>query len=380
MRKKLILITNIISPYRIPLFNHLGKIKGIDFKVIFLAENEVNRIWRIYKEEINFSYKILNSFCFYIQSKEMPIYFSWGLWKELRRFKPDAICICGYHYLITIEALFYAKLMNIPITLWTGSHLFSGFVKNLLTEFYKRTIIPKFDSYITYGKAAKEQIIYYGANLEKIVVGCNTVDVKWFMNESKRIGKNEIREMKKKYPAKNILYVGNFIPRKGVLNLIKAFCRLQMNNVGLILVGDGVERLVYLEYIRKHQIKNVFFEGFVQKEEIVKYYKLADVFVLPSFNEVWGLVVNEAMACGLPVISSNRAGVTRDLVKDGVNGYSFNPNNVDELVEKLKFILSNDGLREQMGVKSVEIIKDKTPQNYANKILEAVEYRLQENL
>lgn len=86
------------------------------------------------------------------------------------------------------------------------------------------------------------------------------------------------------------------------------------------------------------------------------------------------------MACGLPVISSTHAGVTRDLVKDGINGYSFNPHNVDELIEKLKFILGNDELRERMGVKSVEIIKDKTPQNYANKILETVEYGLQENL
>jgi len=378
--QRLILITNIISPSRIPVFNYLGETKGVDFKVILLAETGSNRKWKVCKDKIDFSYKILRSFCFFIQSKEMPIYFSWGLRKELRRFKPDAICICGYHYLIAIEALFYAKLMNIPITLWAGSHLLSGFVKNPLTEFYKRIVIPKFDSYITYGTAAKEQIIYYGANPEKIVVGCNTVDVEWFMNESNRIGKNKVREMKREYPSKNILYVGNFIPRKGVLNLIKVFCRLKMNNVGLILVGDGIEKSLYLEYIRKHQIKNVFFEGFVHKEDIVKYYRLTDVFVLPSINEEWGLVVNEAMACGLPVISSNRAGVTRDLVEDSINGYSFNPNNIDELTKKLKFILSNDELREQMGVKSVEIIEDKTPQNYANKILEAVKYGLQENL
>lgn len=377
---RLLLITNIISPYRIPVFNYLGKVEDLDFKVIFLTETENNRKWKVYKKEINFKYKTLKGFSFYIQSKEMPIYFNWGLWKELRRFKPDAICICGYHYLATIEALIYAKLNNIPITLWAGSHLLSGFIKNPLSNLYKKMIISRFNSYVTYGTAAKEQIIRYGANPEKIFVGCNSVDVKWFIRKSQEFKEDEIKEMKKRYPPKNILYVGNFIAHKGVLNLIKAFQKLNMDNVGLILVGDGIEKSVYLKYIKEHQIKNVFFEGFVQKEDIVKYYKTADVFVLPSFNEVWGLVVNEAMACGLPVISSKLAGVTQDLVKDGINGYGFDPNSIDELAKKLKFILTNEELTKQMGVKSLEIIKDKTPKNYSEKILEAVRYGLQKNI
>ena len=372
MRKKLILITNIISPYSISLFNHLGKMEELDFKVIFLAETESNRRWRIYKDEISFEYKILKNTCFFIQTREMPIYFNWGLWRELKKVKPDAICVCGYHYLATIEALIYAKVNDIPITLWAGSHLLSGFVKNPLTDLYKKMIIPKFDSYVTYGTAARGQIIYYGAKPGKIIVGCNTVDVEWFMKKSGVIEEDEMREMREKYPPKNILYVGNFITHKGVLNLIKAFYNLKMNNVGLILVGDGIEKDAYLKYIREHRIKNVFFEGFVQKKDIVKYYKLADVFVLPSFNEVWGLVVNEAMACGLPILSSIYAGVTRDLVRDGINGYSFDPNNIVELTERLKELLLDDEKRIKMGKKSLEIIKDKTPQKYAESILKAI--------
>ena len=248
----------------------------------------------------------------------------------------------------------------------------SGFVKNPLSNLYKKMIIPRFNSYVTYGTAAKKQIIYYGVNSEKTIVGCNTVDIRWFIRKSQEIREYKIKEMKKRYPAKNILYVGNFIAHKGVLNLMKAFQKVNMDNVGLILVGDGIEKALYLKYIKEHQIKNIFFEGFVQKEDIVKYYKLVDVFVLPSFNEVWGLVVNEAMACGLPVISSKLAGVTQDLVKDGINGYSFDPNNVSELTEKLKFILSNDELRERMRSSSVKIAKDKTAEDYADKILEAV--------
>ena len=372
MRKKLILIMNIISPYRIPVFNHLAKDGDRDFMVIFLAGTEGSRHWKIYKEEIKFDYKILKNLHFYIQSKEMPIYFNRGLWGELKKFRPEAICVCGYHYLVTVEALIYAKLTGTKITLWAGSHLLSGFLKNPLTDFYKKMIIPRFDFYITYGAAAKQQIIHYGADPGKIIVGCNTVDIEWFMNKCKEIRNNEISQMRKKYPSKNILYVGEFIERKAVINLIAAFEKLGIDNVGLILVGKGKEKDKYSKYIKGHNVKNVFFEGFVQKEDIVKYYKLTDVFVLPSFNEVWGLVVNEAMACGIPVISSKYAGVTRDLVQDGVNGYSFHPANIDELTQRLRELMLDDEKRIQMGKKSLEIIRNKTPQRYAESILKAV--------
>jgi len=84
-------------------------------------------------------------------------------------------------------------------------------------------------------------------------------------------------------------------------------------------------------------------------------------------------VVNEAMACGLPVISSKLAGVTQDLVKDGINGYSFDPNNIDELTRELKELLLKDRKRIEMGRKSLEIIKDKTPEKYAESILKAID-------
>ena len=374
MTKRVVLINNILGPLRFPIYNILSQAKGINLLVFFLAKTDPNRRWDIPYEEIHFNYKLLPGINFLIEHIEMPIYFNWGLMKELKFFQPDIICIVGYHYLASIIVLLYAKLTKTKIVLWSGSHLLSGFIKNPLIDFYKKTIVPKFDSYITYGTAAKEQIIHYGAKPERIIVSCNTIDVEWFIKKSQEVQQgNELKEIKKKYRARNILYVGSFVARKGVFNLIKAFYRLNMYNVGLILIGDGIEKSIYLEYIKEHQIKNVFFEGFVQKENIVRYYGLADVFVLPSSNEVWGLVVNEAMACGLPVISSKLAGVTRDLVKDGKNGFSFNPNDIDELTQKLRELILNDKERVEMGKKSLEIIKDKTPQEYAKSILKAIE-------
>jgi glycosyltransferase involved in cell wall biosynthesis len=371
--KKVLLIHNIVSPCLIPVFNHLAKVKDIDFKIIFLASTDSNRAWNIPIKDIEFNYKILKNLHFYIQSKELPLYFHWGLWSELREFKPDIVCMCGYQFFAAIEALIYAKISRVPITLWAGSHLLSGHIKNCLTDFYKSFFIPKFSTYITYGTACREQLINYGANPDKIIVGCNTVDIKWFMKKSQEISEEQIKELKKSYCNKNILYVGEFVERKGVINLIKAFEKLNQNDIGLVLVGKGKEKDKYIKYININRIKNVFIENFVQKDEIVKYYRLADIFVLPSFNEVWGLVVNEAMACGLPVISSIFAGATRDLVKEGINGFSFDPYNIDDLANKIINLLNDDKKREQMGKSSIDIIRDITPAKYAQDILSAIE-------
>ncbi|MBU3956518.1 glycosyltransferase family 4 protein [bacterium] len=369
---KLIVITNIIAPNRIPIFNNLAKTKDIELKVIFFSENDPHRKWKVYKNDIDFNYEILKCLHFFFRAIETPVYLHWGLWRALKKYKPDAICVIGYHHMAAWESLLYGKLNNTKIILWGGSHLLSGFIKNFLTELYKKIIVPKFDSYVTYGTSAREQLAHYGAQYKKIVVGCNTVDIEWFMAKSRQISEVKRKDFKERFSAKNVLYVGDFMSRKGVFNLIKAFEKLNNKNVGLILVGDGPEKSKYLEYINSHKICNIFFEGFIHKENIIKYYKIADIFVLPSFNEVWGLVVNEAMACGLPILSSVFAGATRDIVKDGVNGYSFDPNNIDELTVKLRDLLTDDKKRIEMGQKSIEIIKYKTPAFYAEKIAEAI--------
>ena len=95
------------------------------------------------------------------------------------------------------------------------------------------------------------------------------------------------------------------------------------------------------EFYKEKNIENAFFEGFKQQEELVKYYALADIFILPSFEEVWGLVVNEALASGLYVLSSKYAGASYDLIKEGWNGEIFNPNNIGEIIDLIKRVKKN---------------------------------------
>ncbi len=145
------------------------------------------------------------------------------------------------------------------------------------------------------------------------------------------------------------------------------------NDWGLIIVGDGPQRREIEGFIRENNLeKDVYLAGGMLWKEVPKYYAIANVFILPSLSEPWGLVVNEAMVCGLPVIVSKKAGAYWDLVKEGENGFGFEPTNSEELKAiMLKFINREVDIK-KMGEKSKEIIKDYTPENAVMRMLNAV--------
>lgn len=123
---------------------------------------------------------------------------------------------------------------------------------------------------------------------------------------------------------------------------------LRNPDIGFIIVGGGLEEGNLKVFCKEYKLRNVFFEGFQQQEMLPEYYALADIFILPSFEEVWGLVVNEALASGLYVLSSKFAGASYDLIKERWNGEIFDPNKVGEIVDLIKRVKENiEDIRER---------------------------------
>ncbi|MGC8979482.1 glycosyltransferase family 4 protein [Caldisericum sp.] len=188
-------------------------------------------------------------------------------------------------------------------------------------------------------------------------------------------------ELKKQYGFNkyNFIYVGRLSPEKNLITLLKAFDNIIKNEKeskdwGLIIVGDGPQRKELEEFVEKYNLKNyVFFVGGKSWKEVVEYYTLADVFILPSLSEPWGLVVNEAMICGLPVIVSKSAGSYWDLLKEGINGFGFDPLNQKELENIMLKFISGEVNMKKMGEASKEIIKEYTPENAARQMLKGIE-------
>lgn len=330
---KVLLITNIIPPYRIPLYKYIYQAEHFDLKLIALAENEANREWQIAKDQIILNYEVLPGIHKFIRSREITIHLNWGLWKAILRYKPDIVITSGYDMLAYWAAFLYCKLFKKKYILWNGSTLLSAGRINGFIGKIKQMIIRGADRYIAYGKKAAEYLTHMGASKEYIHVRINTVDMNLFRKKAKELHQDKnIRKKRSRYPKLLMLYVGQLINRKGIFQLLKALNELRDPNVGLLIVGSGPQGGELKQFCKDQKLENVYFEGFQQQEALLRYYALADVLILPSFKEVWGLVVNEALASGIYVLCSKYAGAAYDLIKEGWNGILFNPHSIEELI------------------------------------------------
>jgi len=373
-KKKVALLTTIIAPYRIPCFNKVAESDGFDFDVFFYAENTKNREWKIYKEKIKFNYIVLKGLHFDFRN-ERTIHLNFGLFSHLLRKKYDLIVIGEYKQPTAWEAFIFSKLLRTKIFLFGESTLRDKRSGNRVYENLKRFLIKNSYGFLPAGKAAAEYFRYLGAPPERIFVAPFPANHDYFRKESLKLKsyKKELK-IKKGYSNITILFSGRFVYRKGILFLLKAYAKLkeEHQNICLVLLGDGPEKEKYENYCKENKIDNVFFEGFIQQEDLPQYYASADIFVLPSLSDPWGLVINEAMAFGLPIISTNTAGATYDLVKDGINGFVVRAGEATDLYRALKILCDNQALREKMGKESLKIIEKHTPEKWAQSFIYAV--------
>ena len=157
--------------------------------------------------------------------------------------------------------------------------------------------------------------------------------------------------------------VGQFIHRKGFDVLLNAWSKCD-KEYELYIIGAAPTK-EYLDIKEKLHMENVHFEGFKTKEELKCYYKAADLFVFPTREDIWGLVVNEAMAHGLPVITTDKCVAGLELIKDGENGYIVPVENPDELAMRINELLSDDWLQEKMAKNNLQKIRRYTVEDMA---------------
>lgn len=360
-KTKIMLIHNIITPYIIPLFNRLASMPQIDLYVYFMAASEKNRKW-IPELGSQFKYKVLPGFSLNFFAKDLFSYhINLSIIWELIRNHYDIILSAGYASFTNQIAFFYSKICKKPFILWSGSTINEPSSLRKVSLPLVKFIVRHSDALIAYGTRAKDYLIHLGASPERIFVAYNTVDVDFLGQQSSKL-KIKKKELKDELGIRNkaiVLYVGQLVERKGVKYLLKAYAQLKGEfDVALLIVGDGIQKNELEDLCAKEDIQDAFFVGYKQLEELPAYYAASDIFVLPSTEEVWGLVLNEAMACGLPVITTDKVGASVDLIKEGVNGYVVEAKNVERLYQAMKKILSNPELKQSMGNKSQQIIND----------------------
>jgi glycosyltransferase involved in cell wall biosynthesis len=372
MKHRLVIITEIIAPYRIPVFNALAQHPAIDLKVIFLAKTDPStRQWRVYAEEIEFPYEVLPSWR--TRLKKYNLLLNKKVTRSLRKANPDVIICGGYNYLASWQALRWAKRDRVPFLLWCESTANDHRGGHRVVESLKRNFFDKCDGCIVPGTASAEYARQMGVSSEHIFMAPNAVDNDLFAFHANDVRQNALRvRADLNLPAQYFLFAGRLVKSKGIFELWEAYGSLNENlrsQFGLVFVGDGPLRLELETIAKSISPGTIHFAGFVQRDELARYYGLADCLVFPTHSDPWGLVVNEAMACGLPVICGQTVGCAADLVK--TNGRLVDSRNVDELAHAMQEIAADADLRRQMSRESLRIIRNYSPQICASGIAEA---------
>jgi 1,2-diacylglycerol 3-alpha-glucosyltransferase len=373
MKRRLVILTEIISPYRIPLFNQLAADEDTELHVIFLAETDPKlRQWRVYKEEIRFSYEVLPSWR--TRWGRHNVLLNRGVPRALSAARPDALLCGGYNYVASWQALRWARKQHVPFLLWSESNLQDARRSRRLTEFLKRKFLTMCNAFVVPGKSAAEYLRSHDIPESLIFVAPNAID-----NERFAAGAAVAREnaaalrLRLGLPECYFLFVGRLVPEKGVFDLLSAYAKLKTcvrEQVGLVFVGDGESRRRLEAQAVSVSPGKVVFAGFAQRDELAAYYALARAFVLPTYTDAWGLVVNEAMACGLPVILSRAAGCASDLLKEGWNGLSISPSDVRGLELSMTKMVSSE-LANRMGANSGQQISQYSPAAWSAGVVRA---------
>jgi len=371
---KVAIIHNIIAPYKSLLFNELGTICP-DLRVLYMAETESDRDWAIRKDFLDFPYDILFKGSLDDVSQ---VRVALRTWRWLNEFGPDVVIIGGYNYFACWAGFFWAKVNRKKVILWFDSTE-EAKPRIVLKEMIKSLLLKRCDGANAYSQKGKAYLMKLGMEEGRIFVNGNATDNPFYFDQTKRLKKDrDLLSKKFGVAPKNFLYVGRFSPEKNILFLLKVYQKLktQKSNWGLILVGNGPQKNRINDYINEYNIKDVYMPGFKQKEEVPEYLAVSDVLVLPSISETWGLVVNEAMAAGLPVLVSKRCGCYPDIVKDNFNGFGFDPYDESELYNLMEGIIQGRYDLTQMGEKSLGLIAEYTPAKAASVVAETIEYVL----
>lgn len=368
MRRRLTILTEIIAPYRVPVFNALATREDIDLHVVFLSETDPSlRQWSIPKDEIRFFYDVLPSFRRRIGKYNVLL--NNGVRSTLERDHPDAIVCGGYSYAASWQAAHWANCHHVALLLWIESTASDQRRGNPLVETMKKKFVNMCDGFVVPGKASADYLTKFKIGPERIFCAPNAVDNDVFAAGAALARKNmQAVRARLRLPDRYFLNVGRVVKAKGVFDLVEAYAKLGpviREEVGLVFVGHGTAKAELIERAAHVNPGQVCFTEFVQKEQLGEYYALADALVFPTHSDTWGLVVNEAMAAGLPIIAGSVAGCVPDLVRDGWNGIVVPSRGVAELSKAMELIARDGVLRSQMAERSRERIREYSPEAWA---------------
>lgn len=376
--------------YYSPLYDELAKDKRVEFKMYYCSDYGLSKEGKRYHPEFgelpNWNIDLVEGHNHEIvknRSFKKGIFkgffglMNFSIYRKLNKDRPDVLVIVGWHYFTFIWAVICCKLLRIKVYVRgdnsiDGDMQLSKFKREIKHFIYGKLLFPLYTK-ITY-VGVKNRFFFqsYGVKDAKLVHMPHAIDNKRF-NDYFNLKKQYVDEVRSsiEIPNKfNVLFIGRLHEEKRILDLIDAVGSLD-DNVHLTIVGDG---LIYddIEKACNSYNKDSFkLVGFKNQEELLDYYLTADLFVLPSHLETWGLVVNEAMNFNLPIIVSDTVGCALDLCKNE-NGFIFKRGDVKSLSSTIDYLSKSPNIAKRMGTESGKLIQNYSYQAIIDNLIKSL--------
>ena len=333
---KLALLINIIAPYRLPICSALAD--QFDFLLLHGGKEANRDTWSNFEDALP-NAKVVRAWGWQIRYMkkvngavfdEKFIHITPGFLWHLLCFRPDVI-ISNEMGFRSVIALTYATVFRKPVWIWWGGTLHSERNIGRPRKALRKIIASWADHWVTYGQTSTEYLLSLGVKRERILQSQNAIDEERF--------KANVEPAWVIEPRPVVLHVGQFIERKGIGSLIEAAAALQREGreFSLLFVGSGRDKLAIQQRAEALGLKNIYFQPPQPPEKMPSIYRSADFLVFPTLEDVWGLVANEAILSGIPVLCSKYAGCAPELF---TSENIFSPEDLTEFTQKLRKAIS----------------------------------------
>lgn len=381
VRRTVLHITNIPTPYRIPQLNEVYRqLRALDWnlQVVFGAAGYERRKWAINLDSCEFSYTILNSsnLLAFFRRSERSLFLYPRLLRFIRRASPDVIMVSGFS-VATIKVWVASFFYNTSYIIFSGTVDGSAGARSRLRRGLRRLLAGRAQGAVAYGTDARMYLESLGLTRKSISVAVNTVDIDFFAQKTAELRANRIGPTS----PNEFLFVGHLVARKRVDLLLQTLGILarRQRDFSATIVGDGPERTALMNLSAQLNLEDkVRFEGFRQKEELPGYFARAACLLFPTESDIWGLVLNEAMAAGVLCIASIHAHGTTDLIRQNKTGFAVDFGEAERVADLLEWVLDNPKAAQRIGNRAAFFVRryaslERSASGFVKGVLKATE-------
>jgi glycosyltransferase involved in cell wall biosynthesis len=376
---RILVLHNIVNPHMTPVFEAMARTPDVDLTVAYFAEREADRRWSDGSAP-GFRATVLpgRQLNLWLRWDTLSFHINPGLGGFLSEARPDVVVNAGWSSPTNWHAFLHCRLRGIPHVLWAGSTRNEPSWRRTMARLPVKYLVRHSDAWAAYGTTSAEYLQELGAAPERVIRAYHCIDNARFLARCLQTRERVPAERKALgfEGRKVVLFVGRMLARKGADHLIQALASLtrERQDLALLMIGDGPMRGPWQQQAET-TLPGVPVRclGDLPLDQLPLYYQMADVFVLPSMEEVWGLVVNEAALAGLPIVVSTSCGAAADLVEPGANGYRVPAADVPALGDAVARVLRDEATRLRMGEASRRIVERCTPEKLAAALVRAAE-------